>query len=311
MKYNKIIKAKKSLGQNFLKSKSVLNRIIQEGEISEKDIILEIGPGKGALTEKLLEHARCVVAIEKDRELVVFLKEKFKKEIENKKLILIEGDCLEFEFPLSLPRRESERGSGIKNLPSIPSLVRRGGNTTYKLIANIPYNITGAILKKFLSEDTQPERMVLLVQKEVCDRIMARDQKESILSVSVKAYGIPKYVMKVDKKLFSPSPKVDSAILSIKNISKKNFEFPLSKNLPSIPSLVRRGGNAFEEEFFKILKTGFAHKRKVLIKNLEQVCEREKLEEIFKSLNIDIKTRAENLSTDTWIKLTKSIFLLY
>src|SRR3989338_10986822 len=137
MEYNKIIKAKKSLGQNFLKSKSVLNRIILEGEVSKKDTILEIGPGKGALTEKLLECAESIIAIEKDQELVEFLKEKFNGEIKSGKLILIEGDCLEFKLDKKIK--------------------------SYKLIANIPYNITGAILKKFLSESIQPERMVLLV----------------------------------------------------------------------------------------------------------------------------------------------------
>ena len=120
-----IHKAKKSLGQNFLKSEMALKKIIEAGEIKPDDIILEIGPGKGVLTEKLLERAGLVVAIEKDRELFKILEEKFAKEIREKKLILIKDDILKFNI------------SELQN---------------YKIIANIPYNITGAILKKFLTE---------------------------------------------------------------------------------------------------------------------------------------------------------------
>ena len=204
-----IYKAKKSLGQNFLKSEPALNMMCEAGEVSDKDTVLEIGPGKGALTKKLLEKAKRVIAVEKDHELFEFLQEKFVDEIKNGKLELINGDILEFD-------------------PTTYYLLL---TTSYKLIANIPYNITGAIFKKFLSSSFQPEKMVLLVQKEVADRVVARAPgnkksggKESILSLSVKAYGDPKYIMKVHKRFFSPSPKVDSAIISISNISKNNFK---------------------------------------------------------------------------------------
>lgn len=255
-------KAKKSLGQNFLKSQLALSQIIKAGEINKKDTIIEIGPGKGALTIKLLDVAGHVIAIEKDSELVELLKEKFKKEILNKKLTLIEGDVLNYE-------------------PEIRN---------YKLIANIPYNITGAIFKKFLTGKNKPETMVLLVQKEVAERIVVKDKKESILSISVKAYGTPKYIAKVSKKYFSPSPKVDSAILQITNISSEVFTNKKS-----------------EEMFFKILKTGFAHKRKLLIKNLSQVFEKESLENIFNKYDISLKSRAENIHLKNWINITKEI----
>ena len=158
-------------------------------------MILEIGPGKGALTKKLLEKSGIVIAIEKDRELFGLLKDKFEKEIENKKLILVNEDILEFDT------------DKLQN---------------YKIIANIPYNITGAILKKFLTAKNQPETMVLMVQNEVAKRIVARDKKESILSISVKAYGEPKMIMKVPARYFSPSPKVDSAVILIKNFGKSS-----------------------------------------------------------------------------------------
>lgn len=172
-------KAKKSLGQNFLKSIPALHKIIESGEISNSDIILEIGPGKGALTEKILEKAGLVVAVEKDKNLFDLLSEKFAEHIKNKKLILVEADILDFE---------------------IEKIIK---NKNYKIIANIPYNITGAILKKFLTEKSQPSLMVLMVQNEVAQRIVARDKKESILSISVKAYGEPKIIMKVPARYFS------------------------------------------------------------------------------------------------------------
>lgn len=255
-------KAKKSLGQNFLKSVQALNEIIKAGEVSKQDIVLEIGPGKGALTEKLLEHADLVIAIEKDRELFIILQEKFKEQIQNEKLILKNSDILEFDSENFFKKSQS-----------------------YKIIANIPYNITGAILKKFLTNTHQPERMVLMVQHEVASRIVARDNKESILSISVKAYGQPKMVMKVPARYFSPAPKVDSAIISIKNISKENF----------------KQNKEFEEKFWEIVKKGFAHKRKKLSGNLKNIISNEKLLE-----NGFQNKRAEDLSLSDWILLAKS-----
>ena len=284
-------KAKKSMGQNFLKSQEALRTMCSAGGVCDKDIILEIGPGKGALTEKLLEKAKCVIAIEKDRELIEILKEKFANEIKSGKLILIEGDILRFnlleEFLkfFSGPRtREDEGPDHSKNLKT--------PRFKYKIIANIPYNITGAIFKKFLSEEIQPERMVLLIQKEVAERIVSRDGKESILSLSVKAYGIPKYIMKVHKRFFTPSPKVDSAILAITNISKGNFKT-----------------NTEENNFFNIIKTGFAHKRKVLRKNLE-IIEKNRggIDNIFEKLKIDPKTRAEDIKIEKWLEISNNLF---
>jgi 16S rRNA (adenine1518-N6/adenine1519-N6)-dimethyltransferase len=163
-------------------------------------------------------------------------------------------------------------------------------NNEYKIIANIPYNITGAIFKKFLSEEIQPSKMVILVQKEVAMRIVANDKKESILSLSVKAYGTPKYIMKVNKRFFSPAPKVDSAIIAISNISKLNFK-----------------DKKTESNFFNLIKTGFGHKRKVLKKNLELIIPKDAIEKSFLNLKIDPKSRAEDLPLDIWLKLTKSV----
>ncbi len=272
-----IHKAKKSLGQNFLKSVPALNKIVETGEISSTDTILEIGPGKGALTEKLLEKAGRVIAIEKDYELFELLKIKFKKEIETRTLILVCEDILNFDVQQNI------------------------SGQNYKIIANIPYNITGAILKKFLTEKNQPERMILMVQNEVAKRIVAQDGKESILSISVKAYGNPKIIMKVPARYFSPEPNVDSAVIAIKNISRKIF---IENNID-------------EDNFWKIIRAGFAHKRKKLSSNLKKI-DPLLISPLAGEENIPMtrgvrgvidlgNKRAEELTLIEWINLAKAI----
>src|SRR3989344_3692262 len=261
------MRAKKSLGQHFLKNEKALRTIVQTGEIEKKDIILEIGPGMGALTEKLLATGCQVLAIEKDDKLYEFLKTKFEKYISLGKLRLIHGDILELN-PQSY------------QLEAI----------SYKLISNIPYNITGAILKKFLETNYQPEKMVLLVQKEVAERIVARNNKESILSISVKAYGTPRYIETVKAGSFVPVPKVDSAIMVIENISKQFFH------------------GFREDDFFKILKTGFKSKRKKLSSNLSTIFAKNKVQETFQKLNLDDNLRAENIGVETWKKMVYSLY---
>ncbi|MGB3921998.1 MAG: 16S rRNA (adenine(1518)-N(6)/adenine(1519)-N(6))-dimethyltransferase RsmA [Minisyncoccia bacterium] len=260
------MRAKKSLGQHFLKSERALGKIVEAGELKSGDAVLEIGPGMGALTQKMLETGARVTAVEKDDGLFGFLKNKFEKEIVEKKLTLTHADILDLEISYSL-------------LPA----------PYYKLISNIPYNITGAILEKFLSTKYQPERMVLLVQKEVAERIVAKDGKESILSLSVKVYGKPRYVETVKAGSFAPRPKVDSAIIAIENISKEFFrKFP-------------------EKEFFALLKAGFKSKRKKLSSNLSNLFGKSEINEIFKKLGIGKNARAEDLNLDLWQKLAENL----
>lgn len=267
---------KKSLGQNFLKSTKAISDIVAAGRISPKDTILEIGPGKGALTEKLLTTGAKVIAVEKDRELIPLLEEKFAQEILERRFTLIESDILDFN----------------------PSQL---ATSNYKLIGNIPYYITGAIIRKFLETNLQPELMVLLVQKEVAERIVARpgpwsdrrsgDGKQSILSMSVQVYGKPKIIGKVSARYFSPAPKVDSAIILVDNISKKNFK------------------NISEKDFFKVIKTAFGQKRKTLMKNLSHDFKNKaNLLGIFQSLGISEKARAEDLFLEKMLDLAKKIF---
>jgi len=277
------IQAKKSLGQNFLKNDGVLQKIADAGNISINDIILEIGPGEGALTKKLLEKAGKVIAVEKDDRLIEILKEKFSKEISENRFVLIHGDILELEIGKTGDKQSSLGLTAHK----------------YKLLANIPYYITGLIFRKFLESDCQPETAVLLVQKEVADRVMARDGKESLLSLSVKAYGKPSFVAKVSKGSFVPAPTVDSAILLIENISKEFF------------ASFQGSASKLEKDFFEILKAGFAHKRKILISNLKDYFEKNGngkiLSETFTDINLPQKIRAEDLKLEDWKKLLTEV----
>jgi 16S rRNA (adenine1518-N6/adenine1519-N6)-dimethyltransferase len=161
---------------------------------------------------------------------------------------------------------------------------------TYVVAANIPYYITGEIIRLFLEAERQPRAMALLIQKEVADRIVARDGKESILSLSVKVFGTPRIVSKVGKGNFNPPPQVDSAIILIEDISRKN--------------LASRGD---EKRFFEIVRAGFASKRKLLIRNLESVSSRESLSRTFDHLGISPKARAEDLRLPQWIALAAAL----
>ena len=262
---------KKSLGQNFLNSERVVSRISETTEATIKDTILEIGPGLGALTEKFLELPGKVVAIEKDDQLFDILNEKFKNEIKKQKLTLINNDIIDFD----------------------PKTLKKIGVHDYIIAANIPYNITGLIIRKFLSEEFQPKKMILLIQSEVATRILARDNKESLLSISVKVYGTPKLVTKVARGNFNPVPRVDSAVIKIENISRKNFT-----------------NDQFEKKFFEIIHAGFAHKRKVLIKNILDagLGNRALLEKIFSERKLTLTVRSEELTVDDWIFITNVLY---
>ncbi len=258
------------MGQHFLRSSRALDQIIEAGELREGEAVLEIGPGKGVLTKRLLAAGCSVLAIEKDDRLFAFLKNKFSKEIRLQKLILRHEDILDFSFTTPIAEQ-------------------------YKLIANIPYNITGAILEKFLSAPHQPERLVLLVQKEVAKRIcghrVSTGGKESILSISVKAYGTPRYVDTVKAGSFVPAPTVDSAIIAITAVSKDFF-------------------TSFTEEFFfQVLKAGFKSKRKKLSSNLSPLFPKEKVSQTFKKLGLNENVRAEDVSVDVWGQMAKLLVI--
>lgn len=250
---------KKSLGQNFLKSKGIIDHIISASKIKKGDLVLEIGPGEGFLTEDLITASENVLSVEKDDRLISVLTARFDEAIKNKYLELIHGDVLNFDFSLLT-------------------------NKSYKVVANIPYYITGQIIKKFLTAKNKPISMTIMVQKEVAQRICAKDGKESILSLSVKLFGDPVYVKTVKKENFSPVPNVDSAILLIENIKNKFFE-----------------RKEQEVMFFEIIKKAFNQKRKKIgttLKNYELQLKKSK---------IDINKRPEDLKIEEWINMIREI----
>lgn len=260
------------LGQHFLTGLWAAHRLAEAVGVRPGETILEIGPGKGALTAELLAVGTRVVAVEKDPLLVQQLHERFTKSIIEKKLDIVEADIRDFDAM----RSDLIAGS-------------------YVVAANIPYYITGEIIRQFLETPVQPRAMALLIQKEVADRIMGKapgnrqQEKESILSLSVKAYGTPKIIAKVSRGNFSPPPSVDSAILLIENISKKFFD------------------GLDEKHFFKVVKTGFASKRKFLASNLAVPFGKDAVQRAFESCGLSTRVRAEDVPLGDWKRLAQEL----
>lgn len=263
---------KKSLGQNFLRSEKALRQIVEAGSLTKKDLIIEIGPGEGILTEKLLATGATVISVEKDDRLAPMLIEKFAEEIKKGQLKIIHSDVLTINI--------QEITSGKK----------------YKLIANIPYYITGMILQMFLEANHKPEKIVLLVQKEVAERIVSRDKKESILSLSVKLFGKPKIIDRVPRGAFYPMPTVDSAIILIDEIA-KTYEENMKK--VSTVASTAESQKKFVEKFFAQVKKAFNQKRKQMGHTLGVT----DLQMKIVNKNLSSKSRPEELSVDDWISL--------
>lgn len=255
------------LGQHFLKAGWAAKKVAHTAGAASGETMLEIGPGKGVLTKELLALGAKVIAVEIDEALIPILEEKFSDEIASGQLRLVHADIL---------------GESVR----MKDFGFEGGD--YRVAANIPYYITGAIIRGFLSICRRPKSMTLLVQKEVAERI-SRSKKESLLSLSVKAYGTPRYVETVKARDFSPPPKVDSAILHIAGISGNFF------------------ADMDEAHFFSVLHAGFASKRKFLANNLATVFEKETVTNALAQCDIDAKARAENVELKQWRCVAKAI----
>lgn len=271
-----MFKKKKSLGQNFLKSKGVVSHIISASKIKRGDFVVEVGPGQGFLTEDLIETSGNVLCIEKDHRLIEDLKEKFNDQILNKNLVITEDDILKFNI--------EKLHVWVPSFSAQDRMISNPESFSYKVVANIPYYITGQIIRKFLTAKNKPNLMTIMVQKEVAERICAKDGQESLLSLSVKLFGKPKYVKTVKKTLFSPPPKVDSAILLIDEINGSPFEKREQEVL-----------------FFEIIRKAFNQKRKQLGGTLK------KYEVELKRAGINSKNRPENIKLEQWVELIKII----
>lgn len=253
---------KKLLGQNFLKNPKIVDQILQSANLNLQDIILEVGPGKGAITEKLLPKVKKIIAIEKDRELVSYLKNKFKK---TKNLQILEGDVLRNQYLNIL----------ISQYPK------------YKIISNLPFYLTSRFLRTFLEMPNKPSLMVLIIQKQVAQRICDQPPQASLLSNSVQFYAEPKIINFVSKENFYPEPEVEAAIIKIKTFAKPKVQVD---NI---------------NEFFKILKIGFSQKRKQLHNNFASSLQIEKDEAkaLLQKSGIDPERRAQTLTLEEWKRL--------
>lgn len=263
-----LIHAKKSLGQNFLVNPHILDKIISAAEISKDDVVLEVGPGTGNLTKKLAEKAKKVIAIEKDHRLVNYLEEEFSTKYAMAKSVeIVESDILKLE---------------TRNLKL---------ETSYKIVANIPYYITSNFLRTIFEKWPQPKIIVLTIQKEVAQRIMASPPHINLLALSVQYYSDPEIISYASKNNFQPVPKVDSAIMRLK---------------PKALSLTPKG----TESLFKLIRTGFSEKRKQLTSVLSKKLKipKEKIIELFKLIGISSTARAENLSLEQWQLLKSYLF---
>lgn len=252
---------RKMLGQNFLVDEGVAEQIVEAAGVSSADTVLEIGPGRGALTKILAEKAGRVLAVEVDKKLVKELRDKFGG-VSN--LEILEADALTVpDDVLRLPRE-------------------------FILVANLPYASGAAILRRFLEQGPRPRRAVVMLQLEVAERITAKPPRETLLAIAVQLFGRPKIIFRVPPSVFSPQPKVESAVILIR--------------IPERSELLQ---NLDVVKFFTILKAGFSAPRKKLHNNLKRFVTSERLGEILKHLGTSSGARPAELSVEQWVALAR------
>ncbi len=276
---NNKIKPNFTYGQNFLVDDEVLEEIIEAAEVTPADTVLEIGPGIGNLTRLLCERAGFVLSVEKDPQFQEILY-KIKKDHRDSFRYEI-ADALTLDYRTAL-NKLTQRDIGV------PISDR---SASYKLVANIPYYITGKILQMFLNAKNKPTEIVVLTQKEVAENVVAEAGDLSVLAISVQLFGKPEIVKIVPAKSFFPAPKVDSAILKIKLFTEPKYKL------------------SDEKKFFRIVKACFAGKRKQLHNTLTSNLKlpKEKVLEILSSLEINPMARPQELTIEKWIELSSMI----
>ena len=250
---------KKSLGQHWLKDPEILADIAEAAELTGDDVVLEIGPGLGTLTSRLLARANSVTAVEFDTDLA----RKLPGQFPGKKLAVVNQDILQFD---------------LNQLPK-----------SYKVVANVPYYITSKIVEKLMTAENKPSIAVLLVQKEVAERIAAEAGNMSVLSVSVQIFAEAELDIEVPKQFFTPPPKVDSQVVVLR-----------TRNNPLIAP-------EDQKDFFRIVKAGFSAKRKKLRSSLSGGLgiDKSAVEELLKNTGISPDARAEDLAIEDWKRLLK------
>lgn len=259
------LRPKKGLGQNFLIDKRAMERIVAAAELTSQDTVLEVGSGLGRMTRRLAEKANRVVTVELDERLVEVLKQTLSN---FPNVEIIRGDILEFD-PVDL-------------FPSPLAIYN-----PYKVVGNLPYYITSAILRHFLEAKAKPKLMVVTVQEEVAQRIVAKPDEMSLLAVSVQFYGRPRIVARIPASAFYPSPEVDSAVVRI-----GLYEHPLIE-------VEDVGG------FFEVVRAGFSQRRKQLHNSLSAGLglSDDEVKEALRRAEIDPRRRAQTLSVEEWGKV--------
>ena len=252
------LRARKGLGQNFLIDGGILKKLAAAAELTPSDTVIEVGPGLGVLTETLVEQAGKVIAIELDARLADILKARLKDQI---KLTVIQDDILNIN----------------------PAAIL-GKQTEYKVVANLPYYITSAVIRHFLEAPVKPTTMVIMVQKEVAQQITAQPGEMSLLSVSVQLYGKPTVAGKVSAQCFYPAPNVDSAILKIAVYQEQKIQ---TDDITGFFDIVRAGFSANRKQIINSLANGLKLQKTDIIPVLEQA-------------GIDPQRRAETLTIDEW-----------
>ena len=284
------LRARKGLAQHFLIDRDILQKITEAAELSPNDVIMAVGPGLGVLTRELVKGSGWVIAVELDDKLASILKENIAPAenitVVNKDILQVEPGKLIQEFISNIKYQISK--PQIKNQifsPEIQSVVIKAQSLKYKVVANLPYYITSAVLRHFLeTASIKPKIMVIMVQKEIAQAIIAPAGDSSLLSASVQFYGKPSLVTYVPKESFLPAPKVASAVLRIDLFPKPaiNVDDPNS--------------------FFALVKAGFKGQRKQLINSLERglVLPKEDIIPLLDNAGIDSKRRAQTLTLEEW-----------
>jgi len=257
------LQARKGLGQHFLIDGEVLRLIASAAELAPADVIVEVGPGLGILTRELAGQAGRVIAIELDNKLAALLKQTLAS---FNNVTIINDDVLKLE-PEDLLKEQTATG--------------------YKVVANLPYYIASPVLRHFLEARAKPEMMIVMVQKEVAEAIVAKAGDMSLLSVSVQFYGKPRIISHVPAQCFYPAPKVDSALLRI--------------DLYPQPAVAVSD----ESSFFDLVRAGFAAPRKQMVNSLAQGLGRAKTEvlSLLERADIASQRRAETLTLGEWARL--------
>ena len=265
------LRARKGLGQHFLIDEDVLQAVTSAAELTSADVVMEVGPGLGVLTKELAKQAGWVITIELDSKLATILGQTLAS---FSNVTIINEDVLQIS-PQAVLQEQKKRFSQAVNLSS------------YKVVANLPYYITSPVLRHFLEASFKPKIMVLMVQKEVAEAIVAEPGDMSVLSISVQFYGRPEIIHYVPANCFYPAPEVDSAILRVALYNK-----------PAVDVTDEAG-------FFGLVRAGFAAPRKQICNSLAHGLEwtKAKVSSLLEEAEIAPQRRAEMLSLDEWAHL--------